>query len=135
MACRLIAAVAACVLLGGEAIASPCTDRIHALEARLNEAAEATASVSSGRQGVAATRESQALQSRDQAPIAAQTVPPFQNETREAQATRQAAAMGGGDRVMQARATLNAARTLDDQGKAEACLERLSEAERQLGTP
>ena len=136
MACRLMAAVAACGLLGGAAIASPCTDRIHALEARLNDAAEATASVSSGGQGVAAARESQALQARNQgAPIAAPTVPPFQNETREAQATRQAAATGGGDRVMQARATLNAARTLDEQGKAEACLDRLSEAERQLGKP
>ena len=136
MASRLIIAAVAALLPAGAAMASACTDRINALEARLNEAAEATASVSSGGQGVAAARESQALQARNQGePIAAPTVPPFQNEATEAQTTRQAAATGGGDRVMQARATLNAARALDDQEKGEACLETIGQAERQLGPP
>jgi hypothetical protein len=136
MASRIIIAGFAALLPAGAAMASACTDRINALDARLNEAAEATASVSSGGQGVAAARESQALQARNQGePIAAPTVPPFQNEVKEAQTTRQAAATGGGDRVMQARATLNAARTLDGEGKAEACLDTIGQAERQLGAP
>jgi orotidine-5'-phosphate decarboxylase len=124
------------LLLAGPSLASPCTDRINALETRVKEAAEATASVSSGGQGVAAARESQAMQARNQgAPIAAPTVPPFQNEAREAQTTRQAAeAGGGGDRVIQARATLNQARTLDERGDGAACLDTVAQAERQLGS-
>ena len=136
MASRWIIAGFAALLPAGAAMASACTDRINALDARLNEAAEATASVSSGGQGVAAARESQALQARNQGePIAAPTVPPFQNEAKEAQPTREAAATGGGDRVMQARATLNASRALDGEGKAEACLDTIGQAERQLGAP
>jgi hypothetical protein len=136
MVSRLLCAVIVSPLFGGAAMASACSDRISALEARIDEAAETTASVSSGGQGVAAARESQALQARNEsAPIAPATVPPFQSQAREAQATREAAETGGGDRVMQARATLNAARTLHEQGQGEACLERVSEAERQLGGP
>ena len=130
-----LAAAAVCLLLGRSPLASPCGDRINALEARVNEAAEGAASSSSGGQGVAAARESQAMQARNQgAPIAAPTVPPFQNEAREAEATRQAAdAGGGGDRVMQARAKLNQARNLDGRGDSTACLEMVTQAERQLG--
>jgi hypothetical protein len=125
------------LLLAGSSLASPCTDRIIALERRVNEAATATASVSSGGQGVAAARESQAMQARNQGePIASPTVPPFQNEAREAQVTRQAAdAGGGGDRVMQARAKLNEARTLEGRGESTACLDVVTQAERQLGSP
>jgi hypothetical protein len=134
MSSRLMpaAGAAAYLLLAGSSLASPCADRIHALEARVNEAAEATASVSSGGQGVAAARESQAMQARNQGePIAPQTVPPFQNET-----TRQAAEVGGGgDRVMQARAKLNEARALDGRGDSAACLDMVTQAERQLGSP
>jgi hypothetical protein len=139
MSSRLIPAAGAALylLLSGSSMASPCTDRINTIEARVNEAAEATASVSSGGQGVAAARESQAMQARNQgAPIATSTVPPFQNEAREAQTTQQAAqAGGGGDRVMQARATLNQARTFDERGESAACLETVTQAERQLGSP
>ena len=139
MSPRLMPAASAALylFLAGSSLASPCTDRINALEARVNEAAEATASISSGGQGVAAARESQAMQARNQgAPITAPTVPPFQNEAREAQATRQAAeAGGGGDRVMQARASLNEARTLDGRGDSAGCLDMIREAERQLGSP
>jgi hypothetical protein len=126
------------MLLAGPSLATPCTDRINALETRVNEAAEAAASGSSGGQGVAAARESQAMQARNQgAPIAPSTVPPFQNEAREAQTTRQAADAGGGggDRVMQARAKLNEARTLDGRGDSTACLDMVTQAERQLGLP
>ncbi len=139
MSSRLIPAAGAALylLLAGYSLASPCTDRINALEARVKEAGEATASVSSGGQGVAAARESQAMQARNKGePIAPSTVPPFQNEAREAQTTKQAADVGGGgDRVMQARATLNEARTLDGRGDSTACLDMVTQAERQLGSP
>ncbi len=134
---RLAAGAAQYLLLAGSCLATPCIDRINALEARLKEAAEATASVSSGGQGVAAARESQAMQARNQGePIAPSTVPPFQNEALEAQTTRQAADAGaGGDRVMQARAKLNEARTLDGRGDSPGCLDIVTQAERQLGSP
>jgi hypothetical protein len=139
MSSRLIpsAGAALYLLLAGSSLASPCSDRINALEARVKEAGEATASVSSGGQGVAAARESQAMQARNKGePIAPSTVPPFQNEAREAQTTKQAADVGGGgDRVMQARATLNEARTLDGRGDSTACLDLVTQAERQLGSP
>jgi hypothetical protein len=139
MSSRLMPAAAAALYLSltGSALPSPCTDRINALEVRVNEAAEATASVSSGGQGVAAARESQAMQARNQGqPISPSTVPPFQNEAKEAQATRQAADTGGGgDRVMQARAKLNEARALDGRGESAACLDTVTQAERQLGSP
>jgi hypothetical protein len=77
------------------------------------------------------------MQARNQGePIAPQTVPPFQNEAKEAQTTRQAAEVGGGgDRVMQARAKLNEARALDGRGDSAACLDMVTQAERQLGSP
>jgi hypothetical protein len=139
MSSRLVPAVSTALylLFTGSSLASPCTDRINALEVRVNEAAEAAASTSSAGQGVAAARESQAMQPRNQAaPIAPQTVPPLQNEAKEAQTARQAAeAGGGGDRVMQARAKLNEARTLDNRGDSVACLDMIRQAERQLDLP
>ncbi len=122
------------LLCAGSALASPCMDRIAALQTRLDEASEAAASASSGGQGVAAARESQAMQSRNRnAPIEPQTVPPFQSGAKEAEATRDAAkAGGGGDRVMQARAQLNEARSLDERGDGAGCLALVERAERQL---
>ena len=119
----------------GPGFASPCTDQIDALERRLNETAAAAASASSGGQAVAAAREGQAMETRnsgDQSAGAPTT--PFQSESREAQATQRAAdAGGGGDRVMQAKATLNRARNLDGQGNGAGCMEAVNEARRQLG--
>ena len=123
------------VLTAASAFASPCGEQLNSLEARLNQAAEAAVSTSSGGQGVAAAREAQAMQAPDtNKPIPA-PIPPYQAENREVQATQRAAqAGGGGDRVMQAKATLNRARTLDQQGDGAACLEAVAEARRQLGT-
>lgn len=136
---RLMPAASAILLLllADASLASPCTDRIAAIEKRVDEMADAAASTSSGGQGVAASRESQAMQARDKGtPIAAPTVPPFQNEAKEVETTRKAAEEGGGgDRAMQARASLNQARALDNEGKSAACLDLVDEAERQLGTP
>jgi hypothetical protein len=139
MSSRVMTAAAGALyfLAAAPSLASPCTDRIDALEARLDAEGETTAAVSSGGQGVAAARESQAMQAENQgAPIAPSTVPPFQDEAQEAETTLEAAeAGGGGDRVMQARATLNEARTLDGRGDTAGCLSIVTQAENQLGSP
>ncbi len=119
----------------GPAFASPCTDQIDALERRLNDTAGTAAAASSGGQGVAAAREAQAMEARDQnRPVSPPPAVPFQSEGREAQATQRAAeAGGGGDRVMQAKATLNRARSFDAQGNGQGCMEAVEEARRQIG--
>jgi hypothetical protein len=139
MACKWLLAAAAGVALSslaaGPVRASPCTDQIDALERRLNETAATAGSASSGGQAVAAAREGQAMEARDRGGTGAGApAVPFQSESREAQATQRATEAGaGGDRVMQARATLNQARTLDAQGNATGCIEAVGEARRQLG--
>ncbi|MCI0754716.1 hypothetical protein [Teichococcus vastitatis] len=130
MASRFIIAAAGvlCAALPAlPALASPCGDRIAALERRLEEGTARAAATSSGGQAVAAAREGQASQpgSRNEPTI------PFQKPAQEAQATRQAAeAGGGGTAFAEARATLNQARTLDQQGNASGCLEAIGQAER-----
>jgi hypothetical protein len=130
MASRLLlaAAGALCAALPAvPALASPCGDRIAALERRLDEGTARAAAASSGGQAVAAAREGQASQpgSRNEPTV------PFQDPAREAQATRQAAEAGGGGTGMaEARAALNRARTLDQQGNASGCMEAVAEAER-----
>ena len=130
----LATAGALSALVAGPGFASPCTDQIDALERRLNDTASTAAAASSGGQGVAAAREAQAMQSPDgNRPTGAPAVP-FQAEGREAQATQRAAeAGGGGDRVMQAKATLNRARSFDAQGNGQSCMEAVEEARRQIG--
>jgi hypothetical protein len=129
------AAGAFCLLLAaGSGRASPCTDQIDALERRLDETAATAGAASSGGQAVAAARESQAMEARDRGQATGAPTTPFQSESREAQATQRAAdAGGGGDRVMQAKATLNRARTLDGQGNGAGCMEAVAEARRQFG--
>lgn len=130
--CRLLTAGALC-LAATPGLASSCTDRIGALEARLNQTGATAAAASSGGQAVAAAREGQAMEARDQNRAPSGPTPPFQDERREAQATRRAAEAGaGGDRVVQAKAKLNHARTLDLQGDGPGCLEAVAEAGRQM---
>jgi hypothetical protein len=115
-------------LSAGLSFASPCGDRIAALERHIEEGAASAVAGSSGGQAVAAAREARASEP------ATPNEPPgtFQNPRQEAQATHQAAEAGGGGIGMtEARATLNQARTLDERGDASACLEAVAEAERQ----
>jgi len=128
-------ALSALAAAGPAAFASPCTDQIDALERRLNDTAGTAGAASSGGQGVAAAREAQAMQARDQnRPVSPPPAVPFQAEGREAQATQRAAeAGGGGDRVMQAKATLNRARSFDAQGNSQGCMDAVEEAKRQIG--
>jgi hypothetical protein len=109
------------------AAASPCGDRIAALERRLDEGTASAAASSSGGQAVAAAREGQASQPGTRN----EPIVPFQDPAREAQATRRAAEEGGGGTGMaEARAALNRARTFDQQGNASGCMEAVMEAER-----
>jgi hypothetical protein len=127
----LLIAEALFALAAGPVLASPCTDQINALDVRLNDTAETAGAVSSGGKAVAAAREGQAVQPESQStPVGTPGAP---RDAQEAEATRKAAqAGGGGDRIMQAKATLNRARALDQQGNSAACLEAVSEAKRQL---
>ena len=129
---RSALAVLGLAMLAGPALASPCTDQIAALERQATGAGSEAAAASSGGQGVAAARESQAVQP----PPANQPAPasgPFQSAPREAQATQRAAEAGaGGDGVVQARAKLNEAREQAGRGDEQACLATLAEARRQL---
>lgn len=131
----LATAGALSALAAGPVSASPCTDQVGALEAKLNETAAAASSASSGGQAVAAARGAQAMEARDEnRPVSPPPAVPFQSEGREAQDTQRAAeAGGGGDRVMQAKATLNRARSFDAQGNAQGCMEALEEAKKQIG--
>jgi hypothetical protein len=128
-----LAAAVAGIFVAGPASASPCMDRISALEARLDEKAETAISTSSGGQGLAGARERQAMQAENKDVPVGEPAAPFQNEKREAQVTARAAdAGGGGDRIMQAKANLNRARALDREGKVDACQDVVAEAEGQL---
>jgi hypothetical protein len=122
-------------LAAAPVFASPCTDQIDALERRLDETAAAAGSASSGGQAVAAARQGQAMEARDRGDRSAGApAVPFQSENREAQATQRATeAGGGGDRVMQGKATLNRARSLDAQGDGAGCMQAVEEVRRQIG--
>lgn len=122
---------AAGLLLAGPASASPCTDRMAALEARLDEAAETSISTSSGGQGVAGAREGQAMHAENQDVPVGEPAVPYQEEEREEEVVERAAdeAAGGGDNVMQAKAALNQAQIFDREGDTAACEEALAEAQ------
>ena len=118
-------------LLSSPACSSPCGDEIQAFEARVDAAAADTAALSSGGQGVAASREAQAMQAESR-----QTRPgtPVQKlPEHDVGATAAATPLAGGDKALKARAALNRARTLDQQGNAAGCSEAVAEVKRELG--
>jgi hypothetical protein len=127
---RFAIAILLPVFAGGPALASPCTDAIDPLAARLNEAAETVGAVSTSGKAVAASREGQAQTGGEDRPVGTPGAP---SNPGESQAARQAAeAGGGGDRVMQARALLNKARALDQDGNGAGCLATVGDAKRLL---
>lgn len=129
----LAATLAPALLLAAPVAASPCGERIAALEGRLDKEAEVAISTSSSGQGVAGAREGQAMEGTGGSPAANPAVP-YQREPKEAQAVGQAAAAGeGGDKVMQAKAALNRARALDQQGDAQGCEQQVSLVKSHLG--
>ncbi|SDB47463.1 hypothetical protein [Belnapia rosea] len=129
----LLLGLALAVPMAGQALASPCTDQVEALDRQVTGTVGAAASASSGGQGVAAARESQAVQP----PPGNQPAPPsgpFQSPGREARDTQRAADAGaGGDGAIQAKAKLSQARELGGRGEEQACLAALAEARAQMG--
>lgn len=113
--------------------AGPCSEDIASMDRQIEEKAKAAISSSTAGKETAAAREGRSVAARDRdTPTTAlpNSPPPG---TPEARATEQAQQAGaGGDNVMVAKATLNRARTLDQQGNAGACRDALAEAKRQL---
>jgi hypothetical protein len=126
---RSIILAGAWLALATPALASPCGDRIAALDARLDTATRSGVAASSAGQGVAAAREGRASQDG-----AGPTVP-FQAPGQEDDATRRAAQAGGGGSVSEARAALNRARTAEGRSDEAACMREANEVERLLATP
>jgi hypothetical protein len=127
----LLTASALATLLSIPALASPCEDQIRALEARIDDASSKAAALSGGGEGVAASRQAQAMQAdaQRQAPGGAvQKLPEH-----DVKATSAVTPLAGGDRPMKAKAALDRARTLDREGNAAGCSEALAEARRELG--
>jgi hypothetical protein len=121
------------LLVAGGAAAGPCTEEIAALDKEIQDQATAAISTSTGGKEAAAAREGRSVDTRDRAtPLASiPNAPPA--GTPEAKATEKAEQAGaGGDRVMLARATLNRARTFDQEGSGDLCREAVAEAKRQL---
>lgn len=118
-------------LLATPVLASPCGDAIRALEPRVDEAVSKSAALSSGGQGVAASREAQAMQADKQ------PTPPGTSMQKlpehDVGATAAAAPLAGGDKAMRARAALNRAQTLDREGNASGCSAAVDEARGELG--
>ena len=118
-------------LLATPALSSPCEDAIRALEAQVDDAASKSAALSSGGQGVAASREAQAMQAESgQKPPGA---PVQKLPEHDAAATAAATPLAGGDKAMRARAALNRARVLDREGNAGGCNDAVAEAKREIG--
>ncbi len=117
-----------CLLISGPVLASPCTDAIRALEPRVDEAVSKSAALSSGGQGVAASREAQAMQA-DKSPNAspAQKLPEH-----DVGATAAATPLAGGDDALKARAALNRAQALDRDGDAAGCMSAVEQVRREL---
>ncbi|WP_341212798.1 hypothetical protein [uncultured Limimaricola sp.] len=116
---RITAAAIAASLLAGPALAHDCAGRIDEFERLLDTAAERAISASSGGQAVAGAREAQAVEDTERSEVV-----PVQDETEEVEAVEEADEAGnGGEKVIEARAALQQARDLADEGQDEACAE------------
>ncbi|KAA2235526.1 hypothetical protein [Salinarimonas soli] len=117
------------LLCAAPAWASPCGDQLRTLEPQVDAAASRSVSLSSGGQGVAASRESQAMQAeRGQKPT-----PPVQSlPEHDVNATAAARPLEGGDRAMKARTAFNEAQALDRDGDAAGCMSAVERVRREL---
>ncbi|WP_232631748.1 hypothetical protein [Methylobacterium sp. Leaf118] len=105
------------LLAAGPALASPCAERIAALDGRAKAKAGEAISASTGGKTVAAHREGEG-----------QTGTGGQTDRREAPPEKSAEAGQGGDQAQQARVALEQARTADGKGDAKACDEAVGRA-------
>jgi hypothetical protein len=128
---KLIAAGALAMLAAGPAFASPCEDDIRALDARVNDASSKSAALSGGGEGVAASRQAQAMAADAKAPPAGQTAQKLPEH--DVNATAAVTPLAGGDKPMRAKAALDRARTFDRDGNAAGCADAVAEARRELG--
>jgi hypothetical protein len=127
----LTAVVVSNLFIAGPALATPCGDAIRALEPRVDEAMSKSAALSSGGQGVAASREAQAMQAENNPAPPAGSVQKLPEHG--VGATAAATPLAGGDNALKARAALNRAQALDREGKASDCSAAVEEARRELG--
>ena len=127
----LLTASALATLLSIPALASPCEDQIRALEARIDDASSKAAALSGGGQGVAASRQAQAMQADAQRQASGGAVQKLPEH--DVKATSAVTPLAGGDRPMKAKAALDRARGLDREGNAAGCSEAVAEARRELG--
>src|SRR5215204_4100276 len=96
----LLTASALATLLSVPALASPCEDQIRVLEARVDDASSKAAALSGGGQGVAASRQSQAMKADAQSTAQGGTVQKLPEH--DVSATSAATPLAGGDKPMKA---------------------------------
>ena len=109
-----------------------CSDDIASFEKHLDSVGRAAGAATSSGQATSAQRGEKAKESRDTAtPAKDLPTPPTSGNVA---ATQQAAqAGGGGDKVMQAKVTLNDAKVASKKGDQAACTAALDKAKAQLG--
>ncbi|GJE76257.1 hypothetical protein [Methylorubrum suomiense] len=118
---RLSLALPLLALLAGPALASPCSDKIAALDGRVKDQAAEAISASTGSKTIAAHREGEG-----------QTGTGGQTDKREAPPEKSAEAGKGGDQAQQAKVAVEEARTADGKGDAKGCEEAVQRAEKLL---
>lgn len=118
---RLSLALPLLALLVGPALASPCSDKIAALDGRVKDQAAEAISASTGSKTIAAHREGEG-----------QTGTGGQTDKREAPPEKSAEAGKGGDQAQQAKVAVEEARTADGKGDAKGCEEAVQRAEKLL---
>lgn len=122
----MIAAALAVASFAGPALAHDCSGRIDEFERLLDLAAEQAISASSGGQAVAGAREAQAVEAAE--PTTEETVVPFQDEGEEVEAVNEAEAAGtAGQRIIDARTSLQEARDTGGNDGEEACMQAVDD--------
>lgn len=115
---RLTLALSLLTVLAGPALASPCSDKIAALNGRVKDQASDAISASTGSKTIAAHREGEG-----------QTGTGGQTDQREAPPEKSAEAGKGGDQAQQAKVAVEEARTADGKGDAKGCEEAVARAQ------
>lgn len=110
-----------------------CDDELAALDKKVQAQATEAVATSSGGEGVAGKRNSEAMAARDSdRPVTTAQLGPS-GGAQEAKVTNQAAHAGGsGDRVMQAKVSINEARVAKGKNDEAGCMAAVSKAKGQL---
>ncbi|KQP46960.1 MULTISPECIES: hypothetical protein [unclassified Methylobacterium] len=119
----VLAAGFAASLVAGPVLASPCSEEIARLEAKVKEEATGAISASTSGKAAAGAREGQG-----------ETGQGGNASTPAAPPEKSAEAGKGSDAAMQAKVALDEARTADGKGDAQACNAALERAKSQLAT-